>query len=306
MKKIVRATFCLMLTAIVLSGCFCAFAEDKVLGDNITYKVEGTTLTLEGSGDMSLSYDYLTEIPWHNDGKNIETLIVGEGITSIAEGAFSAFTKLQTVVLPETLQVIGTSAFISCTSLEELIIPTRVTKIGVGAFAGCENLETVIIQGGVENISSDAFYDCPYVMIVCIKNSYAHKFAEERNIVFDSSLLPSSEILVKLNGKFLFFDQPPVIVDDRTLVPFRTIFEELGAEVNWIAEERKVLASRDGIEISLVIDSNTLIKNGEEITIDSPAKIVNDRTMVPARAVSEALGAMVDWDPVTRTVLIDE
>lgn len=302
----IKKTLCLIISLIIILSSTSVFAEKEVLSNNISYRTENSVLYLEGFGDMSLSYDYIPEIPWYSSRNDFDTIIIGEGITSISEGAFSSFSNLKTIKFPSTLKTIRHSAFISCTSLEEVILPGRLTSIEGGAFAGCESLKNITVPGSVDFISSDVFFNCENLTIIGIPGSYAEKYAEERNIPFNGSLSASAEILVKLNGEFLIFDQPPVIVDDRTLVPFRTIFESLGASVDWIAEERKVVAVRGDIQISLIIDSNILNKNGEEIKIDAPAKIVNDRTMVPARAISEALGASVDWDPVTRTVIIDD
>ena len=302
----IKKTFCFIFSLLLTLNCLSVFAEKNVLGENISYRTEGSVLYIEGKGDMALTYDYIPEIPWYNIRNDFDTVIIGEGITSIGEGAFSSFSNLKTIKFPETLKKISHSAFISCTSLESVTLPKRLTSIEGGAFAGCENLKSIVIPGSLDFISSDVFFNCFNLKITGISGSYAEKYASERGIPFDASLQASSEIMVKLNGEFLFFDQPPVIVDDRTLVPFRTIFESLGATVEWVSSERKVLAKRGDTEISLIIDSNILNKNGAETKIDAPAKIVNDRTMVPARAVSEALGAMVDWDSVTRTVIIKD
>lgn len=100
-------------------------------------------------------------------------------------------------------------------------------------------------------------------------------------------------------------DQPPVIIEGRTLVPLRVIFEALGATVNWNNDTRSVIATRGDISIYLAIGSNTLYKNGQPVYLDVTAQIINDRTMVPVRAVSESLGANVVWDNDTRTVYVD-
>ncbi len=112
------------------------------------------------------------------------------------------------------------------------------------------------------------------------------------------------EIQIIVDGVKVEADVPPVIVNDRTLVPVRAIFEALGATVTWDGTTRTVTAVRGADTVQLVIDSNILNKNGTEIEIDVPAKIMDDRTMVPARAVSESFGADVKWDGATRTVAI--
>ena len=74
----------------------------------------------------------------------------------------------------------------------------------------------------------------------------------------DSSLAPATpvennDIKITVNGNNLSFDQPPIIIDGRTLVPFRAIFEALGATVEWVSAEQKVIVKKDGVTISLVI-----------------------------------------------------
>jgi|GEM_PF-2322694 len=103
-------------------------------------------------------------------------------------------------------------------------------------------------------------------------------------------------IKVIVNDRYIKFDQLPMIESDRVLVPLRAIFEALDVEVDWNEKSQTVSAVKDDTKISLQIENNILYKNGEEIVLDVPAKIVNDRTLVPIRAVSEGLGARVEWD----------
>ena len=112
-------------------------------------------------------------------------------------------------------------------------------------------------------------------------------------------------ISVVLNGSKMSFDQPPVIIDERTLVPMRAIFEALGTEVMWNGDARAVTAIRSDKIITMQIDSNIMYVNGAALTLDVPPQLVNDYTMVPVRAVSESLDCTVDWDGATQTVYIE-
>ena len=115
----------------------------------------------------------------------------------------------------------------------------------------------------------------------------------------------AAPLTVKVDGQALKLDQPPVIQDGRTLVPLRAIFEALGARVQWDAEAQSVTAEKRFNNISLVIGDNKLNINGDEKTLDVPAQIIEGRTMVPVRAISEAFGAKVDWNAATGTVTVD-
>lgn len=119
----------------------------------------------------------------------------------------------------------------------------------------------------------------------------------------------TDEILVgydRNNIDFEPYGQAPVIIDGRTLVPLRAIFEAMGAEVNWDAATNTVTAVRDNTTISLAIGSDQLYVNGQAKTIDVPAQIINERTMVPVRAVAESFGCDVDWNESARRVYIKE
>lgn len=106
-------------------------------------------------------------------------------------------------------------------------------------------------------------------------------------------------ITVYVDGEQLSFDQPPIIQDDRTLVPMRKIFEALDAQVIWDEADQTVMAMHNEDIIMLQIGEAGLYKNGELVyTMSVPAQIINDRTLVPLRAVAESLGASVAWDGV--------
>lgn len=109
---------------------------------------------------------------------------------------------------------------------------------------------------------------------------------------------------VILNGQPLTFqDTVPTIENGRTLVPLRTIFESLGALVQWDGNTQTVTATKGNTEIKLVIGGQAY-KNGQSVPLDVPAKIIDGRTMVPLRFVSEALGCKVGWGGETQTVTI--
>lgn len=99
-------------------------------------------------------------------------------------------------------------------------------------------------------------------------------------------------------------DVPPTIVDNRTLVPVRAIFESLGATVEWDDSTRTATGTTADTVVVIQIDNSTAYVNGEERTLDVPAQIINNRTMVPARFVSEALGCDVTWDAKTQTAAV--
>ena len=114
----------------------------------------------------------------------------------------------------------------------------------------------------------------------------------------------SDEIQVILNNSKLNFDQPPIIINDRTLVPLRAIFEALGATVDWDGNIQTVTSKKGNTTVTIAIGDNKLYVNNNVTVLDVPAQIVNDRTLVPVRAISEAFGCNVQWVEASKTVII--
>ena len=111
-----------------------------------------------------------------------------------------------------------------------------------------------------------------------------------------------SEIKIMVSGKEIKPETPAYIENGRTMVPLRFISEALGEKVDWNAETKSVIIGDN--KAVLAIGPKEIDANGKKITIDSPAVIKNSRTFVPLRAISEILGAKVDWDGTTKTVSI--
>lgn len=134
-------------------------------------------------------------------------------------------------------------------------------------------------------------------------------------LFFGVRSISAKDVTVVLDGKEIEFDVEPRIIDGRTMVPLRKIFEEIGAKVKWDGDTQTVTARKNTKTVTLAVDSADLtIDNGktdsdgnpvtETVTLDVPASVVSGRTLVPARAVSESFGLDVDWDSDSRKVII--
>lgn len=126
--------------------------------------------------------------------------------------------------------------------------------------------------------------------------------------VLAAAMLPSysnaKDITVTVNGRELVTDVKPKITDNRTMVPMRAIFEALGAEVSWDDNTKTAVGTKDGINVSITIGDNHIYKNGAAAELDVPSMLVDGRTLVPVRAVSEAFGCKVDWQAGEERVVI--
>ena len=116
--------------------------------------------------------------------------------------------------------------------------------------------------------------------------------------------IAETDIRIVIDGEYKSFDVMPVIENSRTLVPMRGIFETLGAVVNWDEDTRTVMAAKGETVVMLQIDNKTAWVNGEAKELDTPAKIMDSRTMVPIRFIAETLGCSVEWDEAQRRVFV--
>lgn len=118
--------------------------------------------------------------------------------------------------------------------------------------------------------------------------------------------LAEEKIKVTLDGQAMDFDVAPIIQNDRVLVPMCAIFEELHCSVDYtdIDGRQIITAKNDGNTIGFKIGSNEMTVNGEKVSLDTAPIITDDRTLVPLRAVSEALDCSVDRNGDTKTVTI--
>lgn len=128
--------------------------------------------------------------------------------------------------------------------------------------------------------------------------------------------LPKSELYAELSemqdaayvvfgDRLLGFETTPVIEDDRTLVPMRFLFEQMGADVEWNQETQTATATMNNTAVAFSINDTNAEVNGTAATMDVPARLINDKTMVPLRFLSEEMGYTVTWDEATRTAVIE-
>ncbi len=101
---------------------------------------------------------------------------------------------------------------------------------------------------------------------------------------------------VNLDGTVLGFEQPPVVENDRTLVPMRFLFEQIGAQVEWDENTQTATATRNGDSVTFGINSLSAEVNGQAVQTDVAPKLIGDKTYVPLRFLSENLGFAVDWN----------
>lgn len=118
-----------------------------------------------------------------------------------------------------------------------------------------------------------------------------------------------NSINIIYNGQLMTYtDAVPENINDRVMLPFRAVLESMGATVDYDDATRLVTAKKGDITITFTLEDNVIYidNNGEksQIELDVPMIIKNDRTLVPIRFISNALGMQVGWDGDYQTVLI--
>jgi hypothetical protein len=107
---------------------------------------------------------------------------------------------------------------------------------------------------------------------------------------------------VEVNGKAISAEA--VIVENRTLVPVRGVFEELGYDVSYDAATKTATLTKGSTEVVMTSGNTYFTVDGKQVTPEVPQQIIDSRFMLPLRAVGEAIGAQVDWDSATKTAKI--
>ena len=286
-------------------GCN-SLTEINVSGDNQNYSSDNGILFNKNKTALIL-------YPVMKMGTQYNIL---DSVISIGDYAFDSCISLESVTIGNNVTSIGSSAFRFCESLASITIPDSVKSIDYATFQFCESLTSITIPDSVTSIGGDAFLGCDSLNDIYYNGSEAEWAAVnigEYNEALTSAAIhcngvaqTSPPISVTVNGAAVAFDQPPIIEEGRTLVPVRAIFEALGATVYWNGDTRTVTATKDNTIIILQIGNNIMQKNGENIILDVPAKIISDRTLVPVRAVAEAFDNTVGWNGDTREVIITD
>jgi hypothetical protein len=123
-------------------------------------------------------------------------------------------------------------------------------------------------------------------------------------LIFSSLAFADSPISLVVNGQTIQCSQPPVMINDRTLVPLRDLDNALGAQTAWDGNTQTVTVTSGNTTLSLTIGSTTLTVNGATQQMDVAPIIINGKTFLPASWVAESLSDTVGWDSSSQTVII--
>lgn len=106
------------------------------------------------------------------------------------------------------------------------------------------------------------------------------------------------------NETVVFEDQNPVIIEGHTLVPIRAVFEKAGAKVDWNQDTQTATITKDTYTVTIKYGDSFMYKNGQAIALEQAADVINNRTMIPVRAIAEAMDFSVTWDGHHSLILV--
>lgn len=246
--------------------------------------------------------------------KGLKTVNFASSVNEISNSAFKSC-GLEEFTVPEGVEVINSNTFEGCSSLEKVTMKNGVKRIDNAAFKDCKSLKVVYIPDSCKNIADSAFNGCKNVVIYCSRNSFAESFAEKQGLKIEygkpsegaTETVNTSGITVKVDGQVLDCGAAqPVIVEGRTLVPLRPIFEALDVKLEWNNTTKTITGSKGTSTIKLVIGNKEATLNGQILKLDVPAQIIDGYTMVPLRFIGDCLGCEINWSQQSKTASISQ
>ena len=258
--------------------------------------------------------------------ENLTDVIIPQSVVSIGEAAFRECDGLEHVEIPVGVKYIESHAFYGCGNLDSIKLPNTLEKfvLNDGSLLSCNKLKTLLYGGDAEQwiylflqSSPEMESDVKYAdQLRAYYNYFGYlpvPGASTAKVYCTKS--NDQKVRVSIDGVMVDFDQPPIIQNGRTLVPVRAVFENMGCDVDWDNPSQTVTIKNTDVEISFKIGSsymeikeNARSRNKNDSvsrkTLDVPAQIINGRTLVPVRAISEALNCNVTWNGYSNTVEI--
>ncbi|KNY27900.1 copper amine oxidase N-terminal domain-containing protein [Pseudobacteroides cellulosolvens] len=140
---------------------------------------------------------------------------------------------------------------------------------------------------------------CLVILIIITGSLYSNATQIILKVNYPKMVLDNDEIDIGYYEKVV-----PVIVNNRTMVPIRSIVEVLGGVVNWDDSDEKISIEYNDRKIEMRVNDNNITVDGEDKYSDVPPMIVDDWTMVPLRFISENFGLLINWDSKNKKITI--
>lgn len=276
----------------------------KDIKQGIDYKVEGNTYTLNTTSDAVIDefIKYADNIIKNWDAVSTSALkIVDKAGLPLTDEEKKDFKELNKEYKTEDLKEAakGIKEMIKGSSLsEKTTFGENKLNQEIALKFNFADFVKVSVKGNVDTVKDENVkINFPTSVKKLTMDEYMNLIMPKMNVV-----------TVRVNGEDITFEDPealPKIMNNRTMLAARAFYEKIGAKVDWNGKARTVTVSKDKDKIVLTIGSNKALVNGKEVALDSAATIVNDKTYIPVRFVSEAFGYKVKYDPNEGMPIVD-
>lgn len=276
----------------------------KDIKQGIDYKVEGNTYTLNTTSDAVIDefIKYADNIMKNWDAVSTSALkIVDKAGLPLTDEEKKDFKELNKEYKAEDLKEAakGIKEMIKGSSLsEKTTFGENKLNQEIALKFNFADFVKVSVKGNVDTVKDENVkINFPTSVKKLTMDEYMNLIMPKMNVV-----------TVRVNGEDITFEDPealPKIMNNRTMLAARAFYEKIGAKVDWNGKARTVTVSKDKDKIVLTIGSNKALVNGKEVALDSAATIVNDKTYIPVRFVSESFGYKVKYDPNEGMPIVD-
>lgn len=276
----------------------------KDVKQGIDYKVEGNTYTLNVTSDQII--DELIKASdgvmknWDAVSTNLLTIIdkAGVPLTDEEKKDFKEFNKdYKAEDLKKAANEFKENIKGSSISEKTTFGENKYTQ-EIGLKLNFTDIIKVSVKGNVETVKDEN-----------VKINFPTSVKKLTTEEYMNLVMPKMDIVtVRVNGEDITFedaDALPKIINDRTMLAARTFYEKIGAKVDWNGKDKTVTVTKDNDKIILTVGANKALVNGKEVKLDSPATIINDKTYIPVRFVSEAFGYKVKYDANEGMPIVD-
>lgn len=114
----------------------------------------------------------------------------------------------------------------------------------------------------------------------------------------------TSSAKVAVSGTTLNLERTPIVINGRIVVPVRTVFSNINADIDWNELRNRLVITNDNTTIIMYMGYINCYVNGQIKEMEAPAVLFNGTVMVPVRFVAETFNIPIGWNESNSTVYL--
>lgn len=306
----------MFLMFVLLSGSAMAATSGSSDGVSWTFDDNGTVI-FSGTGKIPGIFTW-GEINGQSELEKVKSVIIQDGITGLGMNAIANCVNLTSVTIPNSVTLIDNTAFFGCTSLTSITIPDSVSDMGLGVFRDCTSLKSINLSNSITIIHGNTFENCRSLQNVIIPNSVTsigvgafYACGSLTNITIPDNVTNIGNAAFSNCGNLKKITIPISVTNIGNDAFYnckglKNVYYA-GTQNDWkniiIGEDNEYLtnatihfSSKSNNNINTNNSNIKIMLNGKPLSFSQAPYMANDTTMVPMRAIFEALGAAVEYD----------